>query len=173
MSPFGVFNRFIGEELGLEFDDDMIAELVRDYGNMLYFLARHYVDDGADAEDIVQDVFMALIKKRNIEHDGIKAWLIRATINRCLDFIKKNKRIIRSEYAYSLAEENRNAETELYDALMRLGKYERETIFLFYYCGYSVGDVAKVMRKSNAAVRKCLERGRNKLKVFLEEGNNE
>ncbi len=73
----------------MEFDDEMIAELVRDYGNMLLFLARHYVDDWADAEDIVQDVFVSLIKTRKINHDGIKSWLIRSTINRGLDYIKK------------------------------------------------------------------------------------
>lgn len=153
----------------MEFDDDMIAKLVRDYGSMLLFLARHYVDDWADAEDIVQDVFVSLIKTRKIKHDGIKSWLIRSTINRGLDYIKKNKRIIRSEYVYSLAEVNRDVDTELYDALMRLGKYERETIFLFYYVGYSTDDIAKVMHKSNAAVRKCLERARAKLKIYLEE----
>ncbi len=70
---------------------------------------------------------------------------------------------------YSLAEVNRDVDTELYDALMRLGKYERETIFLFYYVGYSTDDIAKVMHKSNAAVRKCLERARAKLKIYLEE----
>lgn len=153
----------------MELDDDMISALVRDYGNMLYFLARHYVADAADAEDIVQDVFMSLVKTREIAHDEIKAWLIRATINKCLDFIKKNKRIVRIEYVPPLAETESDTDRELYDALMKLGKYERETVFLFYYAGYSIKDIADILHKSNVAVRKCLERARNKLKEFLEE----
>ena len=67
--------------------DGRIEELVREYGRMLVRLAASRLSSAADAEDVVQDVFCALVSKRpefsDAEH--AKAWLVRATINRAAD----------------------------------------------------------------------------------------
>ena len=52
---------------------------------MLNF-SRRLVEDAADAEDVVQDVFEKLLHYNGIfeSEEHLKAWLLRVAINRCL-----------------------------------------------------------------------------------------
>ena len=52
-------------------------------------------------------------------------------------------------------------------ALSKLSKDEADIIILFWFCGYSLEDVAKTLHKSYAAVAKQHERAKEKLKKFL------
>ncbi len=66
-------------------DTESLAQLIDRYGNMVLRLAYTYLKNKADAEDIVQDVFLQVMEKQpefqNAEHE--KAWLVRTTINHC------------------------------------------------------------------------------------------
>ena len=66
-------------------DTEELAQLIDRYGNMVLRLAYTYLKNKADAEDIVQDVFLQVMEKQpefqNAEHE--KAWLVRTTINHC------------------------------------------------------------------------------------------
>ena len=58
--------------------------------NMLFRVSFSYMKSAAEAEDIVADVFVKLLKLdlsfQNAEHQ--KAWLLRTTINLCKDRLK-------------------------------------------------------------------------------------
>lgn len=81
----------------MEFTKEYISTLIDKYGNTLLRLAYTYLKNKADAEDILQDVFLKLIDKKPIFNDENheKAWLIRVTINLCKNkinlFWNKNK----------------------------------------------------------------------------------
>ena len=45
----------------------------------------------------------------------------------------------------------------------------RMSIYLYYYEGYSVKDIAKIMGKSKLAVSQYLSRGRRELRKKMEE----
>lgn len=51
--------------------------------------------------------------------------------------------------------------------LSKLSKEEADIIILFWFCGYSLDEIAKTLRKSYAAVAKQHERSKEKLKKFL------
>ena len=65
-----------------------------DYGNMLYKIAFLYLGNASDCEDVLQDVFTKYLcgksELKNSEHE--KAWFIRVTQNKCLDYLKKSGR---------------------------------------------------------------------------------
>ena len=56
---------------------------------MLNF-SRRLVEDAADAEDVVQDVFEKLLHYNGIfeSEEHLKAWLLRVAINRCPDLTR-------------------------------------------------------------------------------------
>ena len=56
--------------------------------NQLYRLALRITLDSAEAEDIVQEVFVKLLCNKNYFRDGehVKAWLIRVTVNLCVNY---------------------------------------------------------------------------------------
>ena len=73
-----------------------VEEFVRKYAELVYRVAYTMLKNKENADDIFQEVFMKLCTENvtfiNEEHQ--KAWIIRVTKNKCLDFFKKaeNKR---------------------------------------------------------------------------------
>ena len=67
--------------------DETISRIVETYSPMLLRLSCTRLDDPADAEDVVQEVFLKLLIARPSFRDGEheKAWLIRTTLHRASD----------------------------------------------------------------------------------------
>lgn len=67
------------------------AEIVREHQSMVYSMAVHALRDRAAAEDLTQEVFLALHQNlaRLESAAHIKHWLARVTSNRCIDEIRK------------------------------------------------------------------------------------
>jgi RNA polymerase sigma-70 factor (ECF subfamily) len=57
----------------------------------------------------------------------------------------------------------------LYEAMNQLGEKERECLILFEISGFSVKEVAEIQNDSEPAIKSRLSRGRQKLKVILED----
>lgn len=79
-------------------DEQTIKRVINEHGDMIYRLALHYVRDRDDAEDVVQEVLLAYLLKVPDDLRAEKAWLIRVTINKSLNIIKKrNKYVIKPD----------------------------------------------------------------------------
>ena len=88
-------------------------DIVRTHGSMVYRLAFVQTRNRADAEDVFQDVFVALVRRmtrggRGFESaEHVRAWLLRATVDRGRDLARAARRQrIRSldEFPAELAE---------------------------------------------------------------------
>jgi RNA polymerase sigma-70 factor (ECF subfamily) len=67
------------------------AEIVREHQGMVYSLAWHALRDRAAAEDITQEVFLALHQnlERLEDRSHVRHWLARVTSHRCIDEIRR------------------------------------------------------------------------------------
>ena len=106
----------------------------------------------------------------------MKAWLIRVTINRAKDitlsFWRKHKETL-EEYVETLVFEEPE-DSRLFEAVMQLPQKYRIAIHLYYYEGYSVREIADILKKRENTVKSQLGRGRMLLKEMLkEEWDNE
>ncbi|MGN0484866.1 MAG: RNA polymerase sigma factor [Lachnospiraceae bacterium] len=129
-----------------------------------------------DAEDICQDVFLKLLSE-NYHFDSPtheKAWIIRTTINACKDHLRTAfwKRAIDLDNASEIPEPNKQ-ESEILDLVMTLPKNYRVSIYLYYYEGYQVNEIAAMLGKSENTVSAYLSRGRKKLKSVLDENQKQ
>ena len=75
-----------------------LDELYRRYAKKLYAFCYNFVraHNPQDAEDLVQDVFVRLIKSAHTfkpEKALFRTWLFRIARNRCLDVIRRKKRV--------------------------------------------------------------------------------
>lgn len=140
------------------------------YSDMIFRIAYQNLFSVEDAQDVVQDVFLKLLKqKENCFHDEehLKAWLIKVTINQCLDykksFFRKNT-VALDNFEIPYEQEER----QLLEELSRLPKEERNVLYLHYYEGYTIKEIAGILGKKQNTVNSKLTRGRNKLKQILE-----
>jgi len=160
----------------------MIEETVRKYSDMLYRLAFAKTGNSHDSEDIVQDVFLKLIRSgktfKDDEHE--KAWLIRVTVNTGKNLLaspQRRKRQYNSELSSpdmqigKLDENLERLENQavVYPAVMSLPEKYRLMIHLFYYEDMKISDIAKATGLSESTIKSRLHRARAILKEKLKE----
>ena len=135
---------------------------------MVYRLAVARVKNKYDADDILQDVFLRFIKAKdkveNEEH--LKALLIRITINCSKSMLTSSwfKRTEPLSESFSVSDEY----SDTLDSVMRLPQKYRTVIHLHYYMGYSVDEIAGILKAKPSTVKSQLHRARQKLKLDLE-----
>ena len=145
------------------------------YSQELMNISYGYTKSRDDSLDIIQNVFTKIVNNpkqfNNLNEE--KYWLIRITINECKDFLrKKSKRpIINVDLVNSFS--NYDSETEklhyIADVVKTLPEKYRVVIILFYWDSLSIKEIAKVLKVSEDAVKKRLERARKLIKIEMEE----
>lgn len=138
-----------------------------------------------DAQDVAQDVFLRLLTSPVEFEDGehLKAWLLRATINRCRELHRSWwKRRVQGASdaeafvnASALADSSPTEEAALraverhpiWQALRKLPEQLRATVTLHYIEGISCAQIARIMECRPATVRTRLRRACTKLRGLL------
>lgn len=126
-----------------------------------------------DAEDAVQEIFMKAInsgKLSKVENES--AWLFKISYFHCLNKIKRQRILafipFTDQNDSSLVVENQY-EDELQFILVRLKPEERVLVVLRIIEGYSFEEIALIIEKPSATIRKRYERLKAKIKSILEE----
>ncbi|MCL2798016.1 MAG: sigma-70 family RNA polymerase sigma factor [Firmicutes bacterium] len=150
-------------------DHEFILKVVNQYSDTIVRIAFHYVKNKFDAEDIMQDVFFALIKQTPFScEEHLKAWIIRAAINRTKDYLRAAKKR-KSEPLESAAHLLTEHQTRVLDELQELPEKDRDVIYLHYYEGYTAKEIGEILGKREKAVLMRMGRARQKLKKILED----
>ena len=157
-----------------EGSDQGVEEVFQAYGNMLYRIAFVMMKNAFDAEDVVQDTLIKYMEhlesgKSFETEEHRKAWLIRVNSNLCknrLRFYKNHPKISVEQLSRYYEKEE---DTLLMDSLLLLPSKYREVLLLHYVEGYQGREIAGMLGLSESAVRKRLERGREKLRGLLQE----
>lgn len=145
------------------------------YGDMVYRLALVRVRAQADAEDIVQEVFLRYLRSapEKMDDEYEKAWLIRVTIN-CTKSLatsvwKSRVDPLPDDYASTPASSLDTDESRaVYDAVMALPDTYRSAIHLFYYEGYRTSEIATLLDTTDGTVRSWLSRARGMLRDVID-----
>jgi len=157
----------------MAYSDEQIRSLVNQYGACVYRFAMSQMGNETDADDVYQEVFLRLVRSQP-EFEGPahqKAWFMRVTANCCKDFLKKaSRRDLPLPEQSEQPEEAPEQNDDLQVALSALNDRARCLIHLFYYEGYRTEEIAEILEMKPSTVRSGLKRARNKLKVFMEGG---
>ena len=143
------------------------------YVDMLYKICMVYLKNENDAKDGVQEIFLKLWEKRpsfsDQEHE--KAWLIRIAKNHCINQLKSSwfrKRSDPPDWSAIPAEEAEE-DTELLELVMSLPVKFREVLYLYYYEGYSVREISRLLDRKESTLQSRLAAGREKLKERIKD----
>jgi RNA polymerase sigma-70 factor, ECF subfamily len=148
-------------------------ELFQEHSQLLYRTAYSLLDNPADAEDVLQNIFLRLI--RNGLPPGFsknpKGYLYRAAVNTALDAIRARKRhnstdgvSIETVDVSSIEEQHHR----LAEALGEMDPQAAEILVLKYVHSYKDADIAKVIGTSRGAIAMRLLRSRSKLKKLIQ-----
>lgn len=156
-----------------------LETLFRAHHGRVFRTAQRITGSAADAEDVLQTVFLRLIKGQE-SYDlttNPEAYLSRAAINASLDLLRSRTRAksvaledVDSENVTSRfhSPEREHADRELHtlvrEAVARLGKTAGEMFVLRYYEGFDNKDIAALMKTSPLVVGVVLHRARTKLR---------
>jgi RNA polymerase sigma-70 factor (ECF subfamily) len=149
--------------------ESMIENAVTEYTQMVLNIAFTYTKNSYDAEDIAQEVFLALYRNmwRISSKEYLKAWLIRVTINKSKNYMKTAWIRKRSDMT-DIQQGTPKSETgDLLNAVLSLDEKYKLPIYLMYYEGYSIKEISQILKTKPATIGTRLKRGRDILKNKL------
>lgn len=148
--------------------DEYINYMINEYADMVYRIAYTRTNNKQDSEDIFQEVYLKLAKRipnfKNKEHE--KAWMIRVTINCSKNFLSSswNKKTVGLD-------DNIPFETkesyELYSNIAKLSVKYRTVIYLYYYEGFKINEISKILKTNESTVKTRLSRAKENLKNIM------
>ena len=148
-----------------------VEKIVRKYADLVYRVALTMLKNKDDAEDIFQEVFMKICTENmsfmSEEHE--KAWLIRVTKNKCLDFLKRSCNKNKEELDENLVKEESNNNQYVVDEVMKLPEKYRIIIYLFYFEGYKITEISQILEINESTIKSQLVKARELLKESLKE----
>ena len=139
------------------------------YGAALYRFCLLQMKTAADAEDVMQEVFLKRLYQApefaSAEHE--RRWLFRVARNQCRDEWKRRHRTeVPLEEAVLVAMPPE--ERDLLEQVAALPEKLRTVIHLHYYEGYAQDEIAALLGISLSAVKMRMKRGRDALRNRLE-----
>ena len=162
-------------------DEQGLSELMERYGNALTLYINGYLHDVHEAEDLMIEAFAQIFaKERPIEGVGsFQAYLYKTARHLALRHKQKHRLVFlrldeldfepRSDSLIDTDLLRGERDRQLYDALEKLKAEYREALYLVYFEDMSYRDAATVMNKSESQITKLVYRGKQSLKVILEQ----
>lgn len=148
-----------------------VKDVIEKYSDMVYRIALTRSGTIENAEDIFQEVFIKFSEKKpsfnNEEHE--KAWFIRVTINLSKNINKSawNRKVITLDESITF---DNKEESNVFSVVSELPQNYKTVIYLSYYEGYKVKEIAEIMNKREGTIKTWLYRAREILKQKLEGG---
>ena len=168
-------------------DQEAFAILVGRYQKKIYSLAFQIVGNHLDADEVVQETFVRIYKKRKELHDVkyFSTFLLRIATNYAIDLLRKRRghtrlfdetsslpgnlllALSRRVATPSEHYEKKELMEEIRAALERLPPRQKLTAILHDVEGYTKAEIAAALECPEATVRSNLHIARRKLKKIL------
>jgi RNA polymerase sigma-70 factor (ECF subfamily) len=169
-------------------DDSALEALYERYGRPAFALARRITGEPVFAEEVVQEVFLALWRdpeKYNPDRGGFPSWLLATTHHKAVDAVRREETVRRRRA--TLAEEAVSYTSAASDlppvedaawaglrgervrkALGLLPAPQREALVLAYYAGYTQREIAERTNTPLGTVKTRMLAGMRRLRDLLD-----
>lgn len=161
-------------------NDNAFRQLVNQYKDTAYTLARTYIRNSTIAEDVVQEAFVnAYFNLHKFKGKSkFSTWLYRIVINeafkqrkilsRYTDLAIANQEVMFASENPQILLEKRDQSFYIQEALEAIKPKEALALRLFYLEDLKITDIAKVTGWSKSNIKVLIHRGRTHLKMILE-----
>ena len=155
-------------------------QLYNQYCNGMYIVAKRFVKDDAEAEDIVQEAFIKAFSKLHQYKAEVTfgAWLKRIVVNKSIDSLKSRKqqivaledvhlKVVDSSIDDKWLVDDAITLEEVKTAINNLPDKYRYVVMLYLMEGYDHQEISDILNISEVASRTQLSRGKQKLQDLL------
>lgn len=148
-------------------DEEAFSALFENYKNLVYRIAYLTLGNSADAEDILQEVFLQVhrsLANYDSTRSAFATWLNRITVNKCLNSRRRRRFFIQSleelpddVIGEPIISEEQCVEIELLkSALNRLSKKLRVVLILRHFLDLSYAEIAEILNLPLGTVKSRL-----------------
>ncbi len=177
-------NQILIERL-IKGDENAFKDLINENQDLVINTCFGFLHNYQDAQDVAQDVFIEVYKSigKFRKEAKISTWLYRISVNKCLNFIRDNKK---REWLTSIdtlfdeqtiINKNNDSPQEVLErgekmkvlnaAIDKLRKNQRTAFILSKYEDLSYKEIADVLNVSVSSVESLLFRAKKKLQTLL------
>ncbi|MCR5366001.1 MAG: sigma-70 family RNA polymerase sigma factor [Prevotella sp.] len=155
-------------------------QVVREYGEQLYWQIRRLVLVHEDADDVLQNVFIKAWSHLDDFHQDsrLSTWLYRIAVNESLDFLRKQKNNsmihtddVESGVANMLVADNYfdGDETQalLQEAISQLPEVQRTVFTLRYYDEMKYSEISQLLKTSEGSLKASYHIAVKKISEFF------
>lgn len=167
-------------ERAVQRDRAAFATLYDNYVDRVYRHVYYRVSNQNDAEDITQEVFIKAWKAINkYKKTGAPfvAWILAIAHNLVVDYYRARKKFVSLEEAKTSSENDETSpeamteaslnQSYIRDAILKLKGEKQRVILMRFIDGFSYGEIAQALNKSEGAVRVIQHRALNDLRRML------
>lgn len=136
----------------------------------LYYTAKSILGSDEDCADAMQNAILKGYSHLGSLRDEkyFRTWLTRILINECYSMIRKNKITVSyEEYMECETSRDLSGYSEVYMEIQALEEKYRVPFILHYVEGFSLKEVAKMLKSTEAGIKMRLHRARDILKEQL------
>lgn len=155
---------------------ETLINYIKENEDKFYRIAFSYSKNEDAALDIVQEAIVKSLNHINKlkKEEYVKTWFYRILINECLQYIKKNKRIItyESQEIENKIEWNDDISIngiDMYKYIQNLNKNLRTVIILRYFEDMKIEEIAKITKTNISTVKSRLYKALEILKNSIED----
>jgi len=153
---------------------ETLIEYLKNNQDKLYRVAFSYSKNEEAALDIVQEAILKALKNINKlkEVEYVKTWFYRILINECLQYIKKNKRMITCQLQEIEGQIEWNDDIifegiDVYKHIQDLNEKLKTVIILRFFEDMKIEEIALVTKTNVNTVKSRLYKGLEKLKKSI------
>ena len=165
-------------------DEEALREIINKYHDKLFSVANRICNNPADAEEILQDVYMIALNKidRFEERSTLSTWLYRITVNAALMKLRsqrttkthlpidgytallgEDENVLRSNEEMRSPDEtlmSKEFYRQIKDSVEALPEIYQSVFFLRDVQGYSIKETSEMLHTTPAAIKSRLHRSR-------------
>lgn len=156
-------------------DQSKFEQIYLEYRKLMFRVALKYFKCEQDAEDAVHHAFLKIAENiKNVEPVSPKTrqYVVTIVENRAMDVLRMRSKhpIIPLNETIPAPMEELDDEAFLSKCIKQLTYQQRQVIWLKYYFGYDLHEIAKVMGIKLSWAQKINQRAKKKLAEMLKEG---
>ena len=157
--------------------DEEITRVYEKFVDTVYRVCFMMLKNTSETEDATQNVFIKFMRddKEFTSDEHVKAWLIVTAQNECKNMLKHWFRSKRDDIdsVPEAAYVDEDGKKDLLEKVLSLEEKYRMPIYLYYYEGYSTSEISEMLKIKHSTIRTYMAKGREKLKIILEEESYE